>query len=77
MSHQWHFCLSVFTCGLWIPIWIICGLIGLIPESDTTNVTKVSEEYETRDLNNISVTVSEQSRGDHSEGNNILGSPSL
>jgi hypothetical protein len=35
MSHAIHAVLTLLTCGLWLPIWVICAIVGTVPTNCT------------------------------------------
>ena len=36
MTHAGHLVATLFTCGFWLPIWVLCALVGaIVPMSCT------------------------------------------
>lgn len=43
-NHPMHLILSAFTCGLWLPVWAVCAIVGrretvTVPDPQYFNVT--------------------------------------
>lgn len=30
MNHAHHLAATVLTCGLWLPLWVLCGVLGWV-----------------------------------------------